>query len=160
MDATNTAARGSERRTAPADMEALAWLLDNSIPIPGTSWRVGVDALIGLIPGFGDMVSGGLGLLVVARAAQLGLPGVVLARMLANVGLDLLTGLVPVLGDAFDAWYKSNLRNVDLVRHYSAQPTAPTTTSWVFLAGLAGGLLLVVFGVACLMGQLLGAIFA
>ncbi len=160
MDATNTAARTGERRSAPADMEALAWLLDNSIPIPGTSWRVGVDALIGLVPGFGDVVSGGLGLLVVVRGAQLGLPGVVLARMLANVGLDLLTGLIPVLGDAFDAWYKSNLRNVDLVRRYSAEPSAPTTTSWVFLAGLAAGLLLLAFGIAWLIGRLLVAIFS
>ncbi|HEX6127992.1 MAG TPA: DUF4112 domain-containing protein, partial [Candidatus Limnocylindria bacterium] len=70
---------------SPADVEALAWLLDNSIPIPGTGRRIGLDALVGLVPGLGDVLSGGLGLVVVLRGAQLGVPGIVLARMLANV---------------------------------------------------------------------------
>ena len=74
--------------TATTEVELLAWLLDNSIPIPGTGRRIGLDALIGLIPGAGDIVSGGLGLLVVFRAAQRGLPTIVLARMLVNLALD------------------------------------------------------------------------
>ncbi len=159
MNATNTAAPAGDRRAAPADMEALAWLLDNSIPIPGTGWRVGLDALIGLIPGVGDVVSGGLGLLVIARGAQLGLPGVVLARMLANVALDLLTGLIPVLGDAFDAWYKSNLRNVDLVRRHMQEPDAPTTDSWAFFLGLLLAIAALMAGAIWLIGQLVGALF-
>jgi hypothetical protein len=150
--------RGDVRETAPADVEALAWLLDNSIPVPGTSWRIGLDAVIGLIPGFGDLVAGGLGLMLVARAAQLRLPGVVIARMLANVGLDLITGLVPVLGDAVDAWYKSNQRNVNLIRRYSAQPDAPTTGSWLFFGGLLLALVLIVAGIVWLVTALIAAI--
>src|SRR6188508_3672425 len=103
---------------AATEVEMLAWLLDNSIPIPGTGRRIGVDALIGLIPGAGDLVSGGLGLLVVVRAAQRGLPTVVLARMLVNVALDFAVGAIPIIGDIFDMAFKSNARNVAIMRRY------------------------------------------
>jgi hypothetical protein len=119
-----------------ADAELLAWLLDNSIPIPGTGRRIGIDAVIGLVPGLGDILSGGLGLLIVARAAQRRLPNVVLARMLANVALDFVIGSVPVIGDAFDLWYKSNARNVALLRRYADDPRASTAPQWAFLASL------------------------
>jgi len=123
MDLDRSARRRPSRVTgaaSPSDVEALAWLLDNSIPIPGTGRRIGLDAIIGLVPGLGDILSGGLGLVVVARGAQLGVPRVVLARMLANTAIDFAVGSIPVIGDAFDLWFKANQRNVNLIRRATA----------------------------------------
>ena len=142
------------------DAELLAWLLDNSIPIPGTGRRIGVDAVIGLVPGLGDILSGGLGLLVVARGVQRGLPPIVVARMLANVGLDFAVGAIPVLGDAFDLWYKSNARNIGLLRRYADNPNASTAGSWAFFgvaAAVIGGMALLT---AWLIWSLLAALFS
>lgn len=145
--------------SATAEVELLAWLLDNSIPIPGTGRRIGVDALIGLIPGAGDLVSGGLGLLVVVRAAQRGLPMIVLARMLVNVALDFSIGAIPVIGDLFDLWFKSNLRNVGLMRRYVTAPGASTAGSWLFFGGIVAALGLAAFTFVWLIWTALGAIF-
>jgi hypothetical protein len=148
------AARRTEARLA--DAELLAWLLDNSIPIPGTGRRIGLDAVIGLVPGLGDVLSGGLGLLVVARGVQRGLPSIVVARMLANVALDFVIGAIPVIGDAFDLWYKSNARNVALLRRYAGNPTASTTGQWTFFAVVAGA----IGGVAMLIVWLIWSLFS
>ena len=143
---------------SPADMEALAWLLDNSIPIPGTSRRIGLDAVIGLVPGLGDVVSGGLGILVVARAVQLGLPGVVIARMLVNVALDFVIGSIPVIGDAFDLWFKANARNVGLVRRYTLAPGSSTAPQWGFFGVILAGLVLLAVATVWLIAELLGTV--
>lgn len=147
------------RDAAPADVELLAWLLDNSIPIPGTTWRIGLDALIGLVPGVGDVISGLVGVVVVGRAAQLGMPRVVLARMLVNVAIDFVFGSIPVAGDAFDAWYKAHARNVRLLRRHLLSPRASTAGDWAFFAVLLGAFALLVIGVVWVIGALLGAIF-
>jgi hypothetical protein len=143
-----------------ADAELLAWLLDNSIPIPGTGRRIGLDAVIGLVPGVGDVLSGGLGLLVVARAVQRGLPPVVVARMLANVALDFVVGAVPVIGDAFDLWYKSNSRNIGLLRRYAENPGASTAGQWAFFGVALAMIGAVAFGIVWLIWSLLGAILS
>jgi hypothetical protein len=145
--------------SATAEVELLAWLLDNSIPIPGTGRRIGLDALIGLIPGAGDIVSGGLGLLVVVRAAQRGVPAIVLARMLANVALDFAIGAIPFIGDLFDMWFKSSVRNVSLMRRYVTEPGSSTTGQWLFFAGVLATLGLAVIAFVWLIWALLGAIF-
>ena len=151
MDRSRTATNG-------ADMEALAWLLDNSIPIPGTGRRIGIDAIIGLVPGLGDVVSGGLGLVVVARGVQLGLPGVVVARMLVNVALDFVIGSIPVIGDAFDLWFKANQRNVGLVRRYVLAPGSSTAPQWGFFGAILVGMILLAVAVVWLIGRLLGTV--
>jgi hypothetical protein len=153
-------ARGTAQATGHsiADAELLAWLLDNSIAIPGTGRRIGLDALIGLVPGIGDVLSGGLGLLVVARAVQRGVPNVILARMLVNVALDFAIGSVPVIGDAFDLWYKSNARNVSLLRRYADDPNASTAGQWAFFLGLLILLGSVAIGFVWLIWSLVSAI--
>lgn len=155
-------ARTTLRRTdaSAADVELLAWLLDNSIPIPGTGRRIGLDAVIGLVPGLGDVVSGGLGLLVVIRAAQRGLPTIVLARMLTNVALDFAIGSIPVIGDAFDLWFKANARNVGLLRRYAETPASSTAGQWAFFVGLLLALGAVALAFAWLIWSLLGALFS
>jgi len=144
---------------AATEVELLAWLLDNSIPIPGTGRRIGVDALVGLIPGAGDIVSGGLGLFVVLRGAQRGLPTIVVARMLVNVALDFAIGAIPFIGDLFDMWYKSNQRNVGLMRRYVATPTASTAGQWLFFGVILAALGLAAFAFVWLVWSVIGAIF-
>jgi len=139
-------------------MEALAWLLDNSIPIPGTGRRIGLDAVIGLVPGLGDVVSGGLGIIVVARAVQLGLPGVVIARMLVNVALDFVVGSIPLIGDAFDLWFKANARNVGLVRRYALAPGSSTAPQWGFFGAILLALILLAVATVWLVAELLGTV--
>ena len=157
MDRSLSRTRGRAAASA-SDVETLAWLLDNSIPIPGTGRRIGLDAVVGLVPGLGDVLSGGIGLFVVLRGAQLGVPGVVLARMLANVAVDFVIGAIPLLGDAFDLWFKANARNVALIRRYTAAPEASTAGSWAFFGGIALAVVLVAAGVLWLLARLFGAI--
>lgn len=102
-------------------LERLAWLLDTSIGIPGTRFRFGIDPVLGLFPGGGDLVGAALSAYVVIEAWRLGLPGNAIARMIANVAADTLLGSVPVAGDVFDAWWKANLRNVAILREHIAR---------------------------------------
>lgn len=101
-----------------ATIRRLAWLLDRSIPIGGGR-RIGLDPLIGLIPGLGDWLGALISIFVVYQAIRLGLPLPVLVRMGLNIGIEALVGAVPVLGDLFDAAWQANHRNLKLVeRHY------------------------------------------
>ena len=104
-----------------ARLRRLARLMDAQFGIPGTRFRFGVDALIGLAPGVGDAVTGLLSLWVVWEARNLGAPPALLARMLGNVAIEVAGGAVPVLGDLFDAVFKANLRNVALLEGWLAR---------------------------------------
>jgi hypothetical protein len=107
-------------------VRVLARLLDNSIPIPGTPWKLGLDPIIGLIPGIGDLVGAVLSGYIVLEAVRAEVPTLTLVRMLVNVGVDTLLGAVPALGDVFDAAWKSNTMNVGLLeRHLSTTSGAP-----------------------------------
>ena len=108
---------------------ALAKLLDNAFPIPGTGMRVGIDPLLGLIPGLGDLVGAGVSGYILLLAAQAGAPKTVLLRMLGNIGIDSLVGAVPMLGDLFDFGFKSNARNMKLLERYTVAPGEVKRTS-------------------------------
>lgn len=105
-------------------LERLAWWLDSSLRVPGTGLRIGYDALVGLIPGVGDVAGAAVSAWLVNEARRLGIPRRTLARMVGNVGLELAVGAVPVLGDLFDAWFKANQRNVRLLREARARQAA------------------------------------
>ena len=127
----------ADRSRALGEVETLAWLLDNSIPVPGSGGRrFGIDALIGLVPVFGDIASAGMGLFVIWRGSRMGLPGVVVARMLANSAIDFVVGSIPVAGDAFDLWFKANTRNLGLIRRHLERPDTSTRNEWLVLAAL------------------------
>jgi hypothetical protein len=126
------------RRTA---VERLAWWLDNAITVPGTRFRIGFDALIGLIPGLGDLVGTLLSSYIIAVAAAQGLPRSALARMAINVGLEAIIGVVPILGDVFDAAWKANQRNVQLMAQFRAAPTAARRQSRAVVAAWMAGVM-------------------
>jgi hypothetical protein len=113
-------AGGLDRADALRRLEILAQLMDNAFLIPGLNRRVGLDAIIGLVPGIGDAVTTLVQSYVIWEARRLGAPKTLIARMVGNVALDGLVGLIPFAGDAFDAVFKANIRNVRLLREYLA----------------------------------------
>ena len=138
----------SRRRALPvADprlkrIETLGYWLDNAIPIPGTRFRIGFDAIIGLIPGVGDAVGTALSAYIVLEAARFGVPVRTLLRMVYNVALEAVVGTVPFLGDVFDAGWKANRKNLDLLEaHLNRKGARPPSNRRVVVL-LAGALLI------------------
>ena len=115
-------------------LKALAWLLDSSIRLPG-GFRIGVDALFGLLPFFGDAAGVVLSGYIVSQAARLGLPSSVLGRMLFNIAVEGVIGIIPIFGDIFDAAWKANQRNIRLLEQHIAAPaqSAAASRRWLFI---------------------------
>lgn len=103
-------------------LERWAWLLDNSITIPGTSIKMGIDSLIGLIPGVGDLTGGALSSYILLQAISTGVAPVIIARMAVNIMFDSIIGMIPIVGDIFDITFKANLRNIELMTNYHNSP--------------------------------------
>lgn len=118
----------------------LAWLLDSSIPIPGTRFSIGLEALIGLFPVVGDLVGVFLSSYIVREAAALGVSRSILARMAFNVALEGLVGMIPFAGDVFDAAYKANQRNVRLLSAWLERPREAQRASRGFMLGVTAAL--------------------
>jgi hypothetical protein len=131
-------------------LRALTRLLDNAIQIPGTRFRVGLDALIGLVPGIGDAVGAMSSAFIVYQAARMGASGPTLVRMLGNVALDTIVGAVPLLGDLFDAGWKANTRNLALLESHLERPAATRRSSRRTLWLIGGALVLLLVGVIAL----------
>lgn len=133
-----------------AELQTLAKWMDSVFVIPGLNIRFGLDSLLGLFPGLGDVATSLVGLYILQAAAQKGVPRVTMARMGANILLDWAVGSIPVLGDAFDLYWKSNNRNVELLRQHvqsNAEGTPrPRHGDWLFFLGLITVLLLVLIG--------------
>jgi hypothetical protein len=110
----NCAARIKRLRT-------IARLMDSAIKIPGTRISFGADSILGLIPGAGDVVAAGISLFAVAEAHQLGVPKAILMKMLANVAIDTGLGSIPLVGDVFDMFFKSNTKNLALLLEHFAR---------------------------------------
>ena len=118
------AAAGVDQRSVER-LRRLAYLLDDRFPIPGTRYRIGLDGLVGLVPGIGDGVTTLLALYIVLEARRLGVPLNKLGRMGINVGLDAVLGAVPLVGDLFDVAWKANRRNLALLLdHLDAESRA------------------------------------
>lgn len=134
----------------PADPLArartLARLLDSAARVPGTEIRFGADAVIGLIPGLGDIGGAALAGYLVILAQRLGVPRSVVLRMLGNVAIDTIAGTVPLIGDMFDVAFKSNLRNVALLESALQRPAATKRTSRLLVVGTILALVLLVAG--------------
>ncbi len=98
-------------------LDRFAWLLDSAVRLPG-GFRIGLDGIIGLVPGLGDLAAAGLSSYIILEAARMKLPGRVLVRMGLNVLLELVVGIIPIFGDLFDFAFKANRRNVRLLNEY------------------------------------------
>jgi uncharacterized protein DUF4112 len=131
-------------------LRRVGWMLDSSFRIPGTGIRFGVDSLVGLVPGLGDLIGAAFSLYIIAESARLGAPRSTLLRMGWNVALDTLVGEVPILGDLFDVAWKSNLRNLSLLEEHLDQPTTSARSSRGFVVVLCLGLLLLTVGAVTL----------
>jgi uncharacterized protein DUF4112 len=131
------------------DLVALARALDAAVRIPGTNVRVGIDAVIGLVPGVGDVAGSAIAAYIVLAAARRGAPPSLLARMLLNVAVDTALGAVPVIGDVFDVAWRANSRNVALLeRHVAAPGETRAASGFVVGAVLLGIVLLLAAGIA------------
>lgn len=130
----------SKQKITGRHLSRLAWFLDNSIPLPGTQYKVGADAVIGLIPGIGDGIGTVLSSYILVAAARMGVPKKILLRMGFNITLETIIGLIPFVGDAFDMVWKANMRNVQLLDAYQENPGKTTTSSRFFLFGLIAAL--------------------
>lgn len=145
--------RSVERADVHAARERLrrfAWLLDSSIPVPGTRFSVGLDALIGLFPFVGDLVGVLLSTYILGEAARLGAPKSVLMRMSLNAGIEGVVGIVPLAGDLFDAAFKANQRNVRLLEAWLDEPRRTVRNSRLLGAAIVAGALLAVLLLAFL----------
>jgi hypothetical protein len=111
----------------------LALVMDNLLRIPGTNFRFGLDPLIGLVPGLGDTSSAFISAMALIAATRRGLPKILLARMALNILINEAVGIVPVVGDAFSFWFKSNARNYDLLRRHAAASQRSTKSDWIFV---------------------------
>ncbi len=132
-------APGTARKITTGDdvfMKALARIMDNVFVIPGTNIRFGLDPIIGLIPGFGDTAGAAISTMLLIQGARTGVPKIVLARMALNVLINTAIGAVPVAGDAFSVYFKSNVRNLALLQSHASAARRSTATDWLFVIGL------------------------
>ncbi|MGA2730123.1 MAG: DUF4112 domain-containing protein [Terracidiphilus sp.] len=121
-------------------LQRLEFLLDEAFRVPGTNIRFGLDGIIGLVPGLGDVVAGLLSLIIPLAAWIRGVPYVALMRMAANISIGVLVGSIPFFGDIFDIAWKANRRNYQLMRRHLGEPRRHTWRDWTFLLLLAASL--------------------
>jgi hypothetical protein len=130
-------------------LRRLAWMLDAAIPLPG-GFRIGLDPILGLIPGLGDAIGALFSIYIVMEAAELGLPRSIVLRMAGNVALDTLIGVIPFAGDLFDAAFRANMRNIDLLERYHLDPVGTHRSSRFVIGSAAITGVLVVIGIGVL----------
>lgn len=139
-----------QRRSSEQDVELLARLMDSAFEIPGVGVRFGLDSIIGLFPGIGDIITSFASIYILKVAAGCRVPRVVLLHMTSNLAIDYIVGSLPVVGDLFDVYWKANLKNVKLLqRHLEATPAVSRHGSpgdWLFVGGLIAGLIALLVG--------------
>lgn len=131
-------------------VQQLTRVLDTAITVPGTRVRLGLDALLGLIPGAGDALSAALSAYPLVIAVRHRLPGAVITRLLGNIVLDAIVGTVPIIGDLFDIGFKANVRNRRLIERYAEQPARVTGRSRAALWIVGGAVALTITSVVAL----------
>ena len=127
-------------------LDDLARYLDGLFRVPGTTWRFGLDSLIGLIPNVGDTLTLVPSLYILVSGVRYGVPKITLLRMAFNLGLDYVVGSIPVIGDAFDFVWKANKKNIDLIRERATGKDVGTSGDYLFIFAIIGILLLVLVG--------------
>jgi len=144
--------RPLEPATVEHSLERLGWIMDDLFRVPVLGWRFGLDAIVGLIPGFGDTATSLVSFYILGAAVRYRVPKVTLLRMGLNIGIDYLGGTLPVVGDLFDAWWKSNQMNVDLLKRRAAvsanEARQGRTSDWLFVGIIILGLIGLAIGSA------------
>ena len=140
MDSTLVVDRRLER------LRALAHWLDDGLRVPGTAFRFGADAILDIIPIVGDLAGVGFSSWILLQAARMGASRTTLLRMLYNIGVDALVGIIPALGVVFDAAWKANLKNIALLEAHTLRPAETARASRRFAIVLVAVLLLMVVG--------------
>ena len=146
--------RTARSRSRSADVNRLLFvrfladLLDQRFTIPGTSIRVGLDPIVGLIPGIGDALANIAGSAILIIAVQLNIPKIVLTRMGLNIAANALIGAIPVFGAIFSIWFRSNAKNADLLERYAgSEKRRAGLDDWLFVAGIISAVVLIGFGI-------------
>jgi len=139
-----------QREKTLAELHSISRLFDDAIPIPGTSYRIGIDPLLGLLPAVGDYLGAIVSAYIVIQAAQMGTSNQTLARMVGNIILDTFVGTIPLFGDLVDVAWKANTKNIKLLEKHLSEPYRARKTDWGFLGLLLGGLALVVFVISAI----------
>ena len=146
------AASNTHSLTINKSVERLGWLMDDLFRVPILGWRFGLDALIGLIPGFGDTSTALVSFYILAAAVRHGVPKITILRMGLNIGIDYLLGSLPVVGDVADAWWKANQMNVALLRKRATlsaeEARGGSMGDWIFVGGIIVGLMVLAIGSA------------
>lgn len=119
--------------------DILAKVLDTTVRIPGTSLYLGLDPLLGLIPGIGDALANLIGTIILGLATRLRVPRIVLARMSLNLLINGAVGAIPIAGDLFSVWFRSHARNAALLREAATKPERETRPDWFYVGGIIGG---------------------
>ena len=136
-------------------LDDLSHYLDGLFRVPGTGWRFGLDAVIGLIPNVGDTLTSFASFYILVAGVRYGVPKITLLRMAFNIGLDYVVGMVPFIGDAFDFVWKSNQQNMNLIRTRAAGLGKGKTSDYVFVFGLIGFLIATLVGSIVVSGLIL-----
>lgn len=131
--------RDEAREHLLAIADILAKVMDTTVKIPGTSWYIGLDPLLGLLPGIGDVIANLIGTIILGLATRLQLPRIVLARMSLNLLINGTVGAVPIVGDLFSVWFRSHARNAALLREALMKPDRETHADWFYVVGIIGG---------------------
>jgi hypothetical protein len=134
-----TSSTDPQREALVAMAELLAKILDTTVKIPGTPFYLGLDPLLGLIPGLGDILANLIGTVILILAARLQVPRVVITRMSVNLLINGTVGAIPIVGDLFSVWFRSHARNADLLRRAAVEPYRETRQARLYVAGIIGG---------------------
>ena len=141
------------------ELEVFSQLMDNRFRLPVLDWRFGLNAIIDLVPGFGDIATSIIALYLLVSAVRYRIPKITLLRMALNIGIYFVVGLVPIIGDIFAIWWKPNIRNLNLLRARATvsadQAREGKTSDWVFVAIIIGVLLTLLLGSIVLAGTIL-----
>jgi hypothetical protein len=135
----------AKRKSLEPLFKWLALIMDEIIRLPGTNFRFGLDPIIGLIPGIGDTSSALVSAFALIQALRVGVPKILLGRMALNILVNELVGVIPVVGDAFSFWFKSNARNYEIIKNHRLGAAPPKPSDWLFVIGI----LFVLFVIVC-----------
>ena len=140
MAASNTHPLITQSANTEKSLERLGWLMDDLFRVPVLGWRFGLDALIGLVPGLGDTTTSLVSFYILAAAVRYKVPKITLLRMGLNIAFDYAVGSLPLVGDLADAWWKSNRKNVELLRERATvspdEARTGSVSDWIFVGGI------------------------